>query len=125
MLLHEESPQKSPQSQKKRSFVLRRASDWHLVAFSPLQALPSDRNASVQPHNKARVAGSRYPAFDPSSTPLKRKRLLRKDLSVRHERSDTLFHVFDPSLGRSVGGIAAPQAWKTLPTVPRVSVRTT
>src|SRR6266446_2639587 len=63
--------------------------------------------------------------LDPSSTPLKCKQLLRKDLSVRHERSDTLFHLFDPSLERSVGGIATPQAWKTLPTVPRVSVRTT
>ena len=68
---------------------------------------------------------TRSPKSDPSSTPLKCKQLLRKDLSVRHERSDTLFHLFDPSLERSVGGIATPQAWKTLPTVPRVSVRTT
>ncbi len=95
--------------------------------FSPAQSVTLVQQAkALDPQVEVKLARlvAKLP-FDPSSTPLKCKQLLRKDLSVRHERSDTLFHLFDPSLERSVGGIATPQAWKTLPTVPRVSVRTT
>ena len=65
------------------------------------------------------------PQLDPSSTPADCKLLLRRKLRVWHGRSDTSSRTYDASAGRSVGGSATPQAWKTLPTVPFVSVRTT
>jgi len=61
--------------------------------------------------------------LDPSSTPPNRKLLLGGNLRVWQERSDTPSRIYTGSAARSVGGRATPQAGKTLPTVPFVSVR--
>ena len=71
------------------------------------------------------LSNSATPSPGPSSTPADCKLLRRGELRVWRGRSDTSSRIYDAAAERSVGGSATPQAWKTLPTVPFVSVRTT